>query len=549
MSLKVLMLRNKVNAKKKTLEELRSSVDFEKREQEIEVLINELSDESTEEERNAVEEEVDKFDKEKKEHDEKVKGLKEEIDELEEEIKKVESEQPKPEEKANERGGKKGMERRTKFFGMSIEERDAFFNDENVKNFLSEVRTAIKEKRDIKNVGLTVPTQVLGLVRENVLKYSKLYNRVNSAYVKGKGRELIMGTVPEAVWTEMCANLNELDLMFNDVEVDGYMVGGFFAICRAKISDSDIDLATEIISALGQSIGYALDKAILYGKGIKMPLGVVTRLAQKTQPEDYPATARKWENLSTSNIKKITGSGLELFKNLLLGTSAIKGKYSRGIKLWCMNEQTHTSLVAEAMNTNMAGAIVSGVEGKMPVIGGDIVEFDFIPDGDVIVGYFDLYLLSEREGTRIETSDHAQFISDRRIFKGLARYDGTPVIAEAFEVFNIENKEVTTEVLFAADTANPSDYQLSGLTIGNNKLFPSFKADTTDYMITPSSATSVINATTANPKAKVVIKNGETTVTNGQSASWKEGVNDVEITVSYMGNTNKYNITVTKTAA
>ena len=77
-----------------------------------------------------------------------------------------------------------------------------FFNDENVKNFLSEVRTAIKEKRDIKNVGLTVPTQVLGLVRENVLKYSKLYNRVNSAYVKGKGRELIMGTVPEAVWTK-----------------------------------------------------------------------------------------------------------------------------------------------------------------------------------------------------------------------------------------------------------------------------------------------------------------------------------------------------------
>ena len=82
-----------------------------------------------------MEEEVDKFDKEKKEHDEKVKGLKEENDELEEEIKKVESEQPKPEEKPNERGGKKGMERRTKFFGMSIEERDAFFNDENVKNF------------------------------------------------------------------------------------------------------------------------------------------------------------------------------------------------------------------------------------------------------------------------------------------------------------------------------------------------------------------------------------------------------------------------------
>ena len=38
------------------------------------------------------------------------------------------------------------MENRTKFFGMSIQERDAFFAREDVKNFLSEERTCMKEQ-------------------------------------------------------------------------------------------------------------------------------------------------------------------------------------------------------------------------------------------------------------------------------------------------------------------------------------------------------------------------------------------------------------------
>ena len=267
-----------------------------------------------------------------------------------------------------------------------------------------------------------------------------------------------MGAIPEAVWTEMCGVLNELNLSFNNVEVDGYKVGGYVAICNAVLEDSDIALATEIISALGQAIGYALDKAILYGKGTKMPLGIVTRLVQTAKPSDYSTTAREWENLSSTNVIAITGkTDAALFKELVLASGNAKADYSHGEMFWAMNEKTFTKLVANALSINAAGAIVTGQSGTMPVIGGTIEKLSFIPDDVIIGGYGDLYLLAERAGTALAQSEHVRFIEDQTVFRGTARYDGMPVIAEGFVAIGINGTKPTATMTFAEDVANKAD--------------------------------------------------------------------------------------------
>ena len=119
-----------------------------------------------------------------------------------------------------------------------------------------------------------------------------------------------------------------------------------------------------------------------------------------------------------------------------------------------MNETTYTYLKAQGLSINAAGAIVSGIDGTMPVAGGVVEVLDFIPDGDIITGYFDLYLLAERAGTRIDQSEHAMFLNDRTVFRGTARYDGLPVIAEGFVLMNVQNTDPTTTVTFAPDDAN-----------------------------------------------------------------------------------------------
>ena len=347
-----------------------------------------------------------------------------------------------------------------KFFNMTMQERDAFFAREDVQGFLAETRAAIREKRALSNVGLTVPEVMLGLIRENILEYSKLYKHVNVRAISGEGRQIVMGTIPEAVWTDCCANLNELDLAFADVEVNCWKVGGYFAICNANLEDSDIDLAAELLTAIGQAIGLALDKAILYGTGTRMPLGVVTRLCQTSQPADYPATARTWVDLHTTNVLAINSSGMtgpQLFAAIVTDFGAAKGKYSRGEKVFVMNEKTYTALAAKAISVDAAGNIVSGVFDRMPVLGGIIEVLDFVPDNVIIGGYFDLYLLAERAGTKYATSEHVKFLADQTVMKGTARYDGQPSIAEGFVAIGINNTTPNASMTFAPDTANAEE--------------------------------------------------------------------------------------------
>lgn len=459
MALRALMLRKKIDDAQKALAALREKdAEFVTREAELETAINEAT---TDEERGLVDEEISKYEADKEEHENNKATLERTVSELEADLAEVEAAQETPApapapETTTERKDESKMMNRTKFFGMDAQQRDAFFAREDVKNYLSDVRTCIAEKRALTNVGLTIPDVMLGLLRENLMQYSKLYKHVNVRPLSGNGTLVIEGTIPEAVWTDCCANLNELNLVFNNVEVGCWKVGGYFAVCNATTEDSDIDLAAELLTALGQSIGLALDKAILYGTGTRMPLGVVTRLVQTEAPADYPATARPWADLHTSNIASIasTTKGNTLISEIVEKSGAAKGAYSRGEKVWVMNETTYTKLMAQTVATTAAGTIVAGIAATMPVVGGVIEVLNFIPDNVIIGGYFDLYLLAERAGQKFATSEHVRFLADQTVFKGTARYDGKPTIAEAFVAIGLNGVTPNATMTFAADTAN-----------------------------------------------------------------------------------------------
>ena len=83
----------------------------------------------------------------------------------------------------------------------------------------------------------------------------------------------------------------------------------------------------------------------------------------------------------------------------------------------------------------------------MPGIGGAIEELSFIPDGVIIGGYGDLYLLAERAGAAVGSSEHAMFIEDQTVFKGTARYDGMPVVAEGFVAIGINGTKPTANAV------------------------------------------------------------------------------------------------------
>lgn len=202
MALKVLMLKKELDGKRKSLNEITERMnEFAKRELDLEKAIEEAE---AEEEKKVVEEAVENHEKEKAAAEEEKANLEKEVADLENQLAEEEKEQEVDapveevqEEVKEERGMKINMETR-KFFNLSSQERDMFFARDDVKDYIGELRNCIKEKRALNNVGLTIPEVFLGLIRENIQDYSKLYKHVWVRNVNGTSRAVIMGSIPEA---------------------------------------------------------------------------------------------------------------------------------------------------------------------------------------------------------------------------------------------------------------------------------------------------------------------------------------------------------------
>ena len=470
MALKQLMLRKKLSKAQEALEQHRSTNKFEEREAELTKALDEAK---TDEEITVVEEEIAEFEKEKAEYTEQESTLQKTVDELQAEMDEIDANQPQPKEaepaersvqqtpKQEKTGGTKM--KRNKFFGaMTRSEVIEFAQRDDVKDFVERSREFIEQKRAVKGAELTIPTIILDLLRDNLHSYSKLLKHITVKQVKGEARQTILGAIPEAVWTEMVGSLNELNLNFAQIEVDGYKVGGFVAVPKSTMDDSDVNLLSEIMNAIAQSIGLALDKAILYGKGAKMPVGIVTRLSEEQKPAYWGKSEKDWTDLRTKNLLLIEPTATKadaFFTDLVLKLGIVQSNYSNGNLFWAMNSKTAKIVQAKSLNFNASGAIVATSNKELPVVGGAVELLDFIPDGVIIGGYGSLYLLVEREGASFESSEHAQFLKDNLVFKGTARYDGRPVFGEAFVAIQIgqkggESAPKATDVTFAEDSAN-----------------------------------------------------------------------------------------------
>lgn len=465
MALRVLLLRKKLSeheAHLRTLEE--TAAGFSTREAELATAIDEAE---TDEEKVVVEESVAAFEAEceanataQEETRTAIETLLAEIREAEENAKKARSKQPAEAQRKDERKMENNaVQTRTKFFGMTVQERDAFMARQDVKDFLSRVRELKGQTRAVNGAELGIPTVMLDLLRENIVHYSKLVSRVKFKPLKGKARQNIAGTIPEAVWTEAVGSLNELELSFTQVEIDGYKIAGYLAVPNSTLEDDDdLNLATELLDILGASLGRGCDKSIVYGTGVKMPVGYMTRLAATTQPAWWGPNQGAFSNLSATHIQKITGSnltGVEFFSKLISALGVADPAYSlSGKPTWVMNRKTHLDIMTRALAFNSSAALAAGMSNTMPIIGGDIIELDFVPDYEINGGYLDVYPMVERAGANLRSSDIPLLLQDQTVFVATQRMDGKPAKGEAFVGVRYDGNAPTTSVEFAEDTAN-----------------------------------------------------------------------------------------------
>lgn len=571
------MLRNLVLAKqikdqREELEALRAKdAGFEAREKSLSEDI-ELA--QTKEEREAVEAAARAYDEEHDAHEQAKAALETSVNALEAELDALEKKTPPASAQAAAENKNERMNTamlsiptniRTLAHGIRVLDvlpqasQQTIMADPEVKQFLTNVRNLANVQTSVTGADVGIPTKILPLLTENRYRYSKLYNRVMVRTVRGEAHQPIAGLAPEAVYMDCCDALNELNFQYSMVPVTCHMVGGFVMICNSLLQETDFDLLADLIEMMSQSLGLTKDKGIVYGKGgtYGMPLGVVTRLAQQSKPDNYPPNAPAWVDLHSTHLITIAANltGTDFWAALRVAAGNTFSRYARGEVSWVMNSKTYALLESKAIATNVNGEWVALIGGRLPVVSGQIDVLEFIPDGDIIGGYWLLYLLAQHETAMLGTDRTGATlrIKNATLVFAYERFDGTPLIPEAFVGINIAGNAVTTEMPFPANSAN--DATLEDLTVGALSLSPSFDGDTVTY--TASAANNVSSAavtatpTQADAQITIAVTSGTTTknVVNGGSAALAVGANTIAVTVKKGNAVKVYTVTVTRAAS
>ena len=449
MALKKLMTIKKIEQRKASLAELQQrEAELTTRAAELEAAIEEAK---TDEEMATVEENITQLDTDKADLEEKKTTLEGEIADLEGELEKLNSKDPVNDpvpaadpvaaeqiERNKNLGGEQRMAANKLTKRGQIIER---LNREEVRSFYVNLKQAV-EQRSISGLDLTIPQILLDTITDDLGRYSALYDLVRLAKLTGKGRAIIAGEAPQAVWTEMVGKINELECLFTDVEVDGYKVGGFIPLDNSYIEDSMINLASHVEDCLKESIAIALDKAILYGTGTKMPMGIIPAINADT-------------GLKATNIVTLTVANTKFDKIIESMKNIKRGRRGRGPITVVMNESTWLgTIVPMSLGNNAAGAFVTVSGQAFPGVGYKVVFSEEVPENNILVGDFTKYLLAERSDIKGASSTEFLFTDDKTVFKATARYDGKPVRKSAFVLIGLNGTTPAVSASFAVDEAN-----------------------------------------------------------------------------------------------
>lgn len=445
--LKILKLRKLKELKEEQLREVISKIEgYQTRSVELE---NKISDSNSEEELEKIEKDIENLETEKNEANEEKSGLEEEIEKIDSEIQELEERTKKTKKEKEENKGFEKLERGVNM-GTKMNEKiylRELLKLEHIRTFFDDVANILKRKKgeeSFSKVEITIPKEIVEIITDDLGNYSVLYNEVRVEKLNGAGRIIISGKVPPAIWCEMTGSINELKFGFSDVEVDGFKLAGFFKLHNSHMEDSMVDLADMVIKLLKESIGIALDMAILYGEGAtkKQPEGIITNYKAKY----------------SSEVVK-TAKGKTTLADFLIAKSNLdRGVSNLGEVIYVMNEKTWTSRVLTlSISSNNAGAYVTAATGKMPASGDRVVICNILQDDVVVIGDFQKYALAQRNEMSIVRSDEIGFYEDQTVFKGTQRFDGKPYRLKAFTYMLLEGKSDIDPVTFPEDVANKTD--------------------------------------------------------------------------------------------
>lgn len=409
---------------------------------------------------------------------------------------------------------------------------------------LGEAMKAADPRQAVNNLDVVMPETVFDSIFENIETDHSLLSVINFMNTRGAIR-MMMNThgYQKAVWGKLCAPIiQELTSGFKEVETGLFKLSAFIPVCKAMLDLGPEWLDRYVRMILAEALLNGWEGSIVTGTGKEEPIGMNRQVGEEVSvtggvyPEKVPITVTDFSPATMGNLISMLAAGPNGIARRVDGLILV------------VNPQDYYQIIMPATTVQAPDGTYRNDIFPVPL---RVVQSPALTRGRAILGIGRLYWAfagMSRDG-RIEYSDEYHFLEDERVYLIKTYGNGMPADNNAFLVLDVSGlKAARYKVTLVEESAPSTDAALSDLRVGSLSLSPAFSGTVTSYTASTSNATNTINAMPSNAAAAIKVVVNGTEIDNGTAASWQDGSNTVEVTVTAEdGKTSQsYTVTVTK---
>lgn len=223
-------------------------------------------------------------------------------------------------------------------------------------------------------------------------------------------------------WMDEEGSIPTTDALFAEIEFNAHRLAGAASVPNDTLKDGPA-LESWLRSSLPKGIREFEDRAFLKGNGVKKPLGALHASNPSLIVAD-DETGQSTASITWNNV-------LAMFARFL------PESYDNGV--WVITPDAIPEIFTMALPVGTGGSAVMVGPGdgserpSMTLLGMPIKWSRKAPatlgtQGDISLADFSLYGVGDRQDVRVDTSEHAQFLADKTIFKVIERVDGQPLL-------------------------------------------------------------------------------------------------------------------------
>lgn len=286
---------------------------------------------------------------------------------------------------------------------------------------LTEAMRSANPKQAVENLDVVLPRTVVDSVFEELRHDHPLLSRIN--FIPSAGNvEIIMNTngYQEAAWGELCDEIvKELTAGFKSVSTGLFKLSAFLPVCKAMLDLGPEWIDRFVRETLYEALANGLEAAIVAGDGNKKPIGMTRNVG-----EDAAVVGGVYPEKDAIPVTDLSPATVGA---LIAQVAVDKSGHSRTVTdvLFLVNPVDYFSVVMPATTLQAPDGTYRNDVLPYPMT---IIQVPALPEGTAVMGSAKRYFATAgtaKEG-RIEASDHAKFLEDKRVYLIKTYANGMP---------------------------------------------------------------------------------------------------------------------------